>query len=251
MTKNEFMEKLAKELKARGVADAADIEEEYEQHFAFKLADGYAEEEIAAKLGDPAKLAAQFTAESAPAGRSGRKAAVVTGLVFLDIVTVLGFIALAAFALVLAAAAIGFAAIGVSLITKTSLYGVIPTMPYGSALLLGAASLALAVLTGIGCAWYAAFVRQSVRAFCRFQANAVADAEGKATLPALPMQPQFAAKCARRMRRCARASLIVFVVALVIGFVVSAFAAGSIEFWHVWGWFTNKVHVWGWSTVGV
>ena len=34
MTKNEFMEKLAKELKARGVADAADIEEEYEQHFA-------------------------------------------------------------------------------------------------------------------------------------------------------------------------------------------------------------------------
>ena len=141
MTKNEFMEKLAKELKARGVADAADIEEEYEQHFAFKLADGYSEEEIAAKLGDPAKLAAQITAESAPAGRSGKKAAVVTGFVFLDIVTVLGFIALAAFALVLAAAAIGFAAVGVGLITKTSLYGVIPAMPYGSALILGVASL--------------------------------------------------------------------------------------------------------------
>lgn len=46
----------------------------------------------------------------------------------------LGFIALAAFALVLAAAAIGFAAVGVGLITKTSLYGVIPAMPYGSAL---------------------------------------------------------------------------------------------------------------------
>ena len=60
--------KARKELKARGVADAADIEEEYEQHFAFKLADGYSEEEIAAKLGGPAKLAAQFTVESAPAG---------------------------------------------------------------------------------------------------------------------------------------------------------------------------------------
>lgn len=129
MTKNEFMEKLAKELKARGVADAADIEEEYEQHFAFKLADGYSEEEIAAKLGDPAKLAAQFGAESAPTGKGGKKAAVVTGFVFLDIVTVLGFIALAAFALVLAAAAIGFAAVGVSLVTKASLYGVIPAMP--------------------------------------------------------------------------------------------------------------------------
>lgn len=65
------------------------------------------------------------------------------------------------------------------------------------------------------------------------------------------MQPQFAAPCARRMRRAARAALIVFVVALVIGFVVSAFAAGSIEFWHTWGWFTSGVHVWGWSAVGV
>ena len=241
MTKNEFMEKLAKELKACGVADAADIEEEYEQHFVFKLADGYSEEEIAAKLGDPAKLAAQFGTESVPASKGGRKAAVVTGFVFLDIVTVLGFIALAAFALVLAAAAIGFAAIGVSLITKASLYGVIPAMPYGSAVILGVAALALAVLTGIGCAWYSAFVRQSVRAFCRFKSNAIADAEGKAALPALPMQPQFAAPCARRMRRAARAALIVFVVALVIGFVVSAFAAGSIEFWHVWGWFTAGV----------
>ena len=239
MTKKEFMEKLAKELKARGMADAADIEEEYEQHFAFKLADGYSEEEIAAKLGDPAKLAAQFGAESAPTGRGGKKAAVVTG--FLDIVTVLGFIALAAFALVLAAAAIGFAAVGVSLITKASLCGVIPAMPYGSAVILGVASLAFAVLTGIGCAWYTAFVRQSMRAFCRFQSNAVAEAEGKAALPALPMQPQFAAPCARRMRRAARAALIVFVVTFVIGFVVSALAAGSIEFWHVWGWFKAGV----------
>ena len=114
-------------------------------------------------------------------------------------------------------------------------------MPYGSAVILGVASLALAVLTGIGCAWYTAFVRQSVRAFCRFQSNAIAEAEGKAALPALPMQPQFAAPCARRMRRAARAALIVFVVALVIGFVVSAFAAGSIEFWHVWGWFKAGV----------
>ena len=73
-----------------------------------------------------------------------------------------------------------FAAVGVSLITKASLCGVIPAMPYGSAVILGVASLAFAVLTGIGCAWYTAFVRQSMRAFCRFQSNAVAEAEGKA-----------------------------------------------------------------------
>lgn len=58
MKKNEFMTKLADELKKRGVEDADDVAAEYEQHFAFKLADGYSEEEIAAKLGDPVALAA-------------------------------------------------------------------------------------------------------------------------------------------------------------------------------------------------
>lgn len=60
MTKHEFMTRLTNELHKRNVADAADIAEEYEQHFAFKLADGYSEEEIAAKLGAPEELAAQF-----------------------------------------------------------------------------------------------------------------------------------------------------------------------------------------------
>lgn len=61
MKKNEFMTKLADELKKRGVVDADDVAAEYEQHFAFKLADGYSEEEIAAKLGDPAALVALVT----------------------------------------------------------------------------------------------------------------------------------------------------------------------------------------------
>lgn len=61
MKKNEFMTKLADELKNRGVEDAYDVAAEYEQHFAFKLADGYSEEETAAKLGDPAALAALVT----------------------------------------------------------------------------------------------------------------------------------------------------------------------------------------------
>ena len=50
MTKNEFMTQFASELQKREVSDAADIIEEYEQHFAFKLADGYSEKEVAARL---------------------------------------------------------------------------------------------------------------------------------------------------------------------------------------------------------
>lgn len=73
MTKLEFMNQLASELHKRNIADAADVLEEYEQHFAFKLSDGYSEEEIAARLGSPADLAAQF--EPVPQGAKRRSAA--------------------------------------------------------------------------------------------------------------------------------------------------------------------------------
>lgn len=84
MTKHEFLNRFSNELNRRGVADAEDIVEEYAQHFAFKQADGYSEEEIAAKLGDPAQLAAQFEQSAAEQSVRGKKAAVVTGLCFLD-----------------------------------------------------------------------------------------------------------------------------------------------------------------------
>ena len=60
MTKNEYLSELRSELKKNNVIDMEDIVSEYEQHFAFKLADGYSEEEIAAKLGVPKTIAAQF-----------------------------------------------------------------------------------------------------------------------------------------------------------------------------------------------
>lgn len=85
MTKHEFMARLASELHKRNVADAADVTQEYEQHFAFKLADGYSEEEIAAKLGSPEELAAQFESTDTAKKVGGSKALAVTGLCFADL----------------------------------------------------------------------------------------------------------------------------------------------------------------------
>lgn len=45
MTRNEFLAQLMSELKKNDVTDAADVVSEYEQHFAFKLADGYSDED--------------------------------------------------------------------------------------------------------------------------------------------------------------------------------------------------------------
>ena len=50
MTRNEFVTQRTAELPKRNVA-AADVVEEYQQHVSFKLADGYSEEEIAARPG--------------------------------------------------------------------------------------------------------------------------------------------------------------------------------------------------------
>ena len=64
MTKHEFMERLTNALKRNGIEDISEIIDEYEQHFAFKMADGFCEAEIAAKLGDPLQLAAQFCGDA-------------------------------------------------------------------------------------------------------------------------------------------------------------------------------------------
>ena len=90
MTKNEFLSRLSGVLASRGVADAADILEDYESHFVYKLADGYSEEEITAKLGDPTQLAGQFEAPFACAS-SGKKAFTVAALCLIDLLAGLFF----------------------------------------------------------------------------------------------------------------------------------------------------------------
>ena len=56
MNKTEFINTLTSILKERKIKDIDEIVAEYEQHFLIKMADGYSEEEIAARLGDPKAL---------------------------------------------------------------------------------------------------------------------------------------------------------------------------------------------------
>ena len=134
MTKHEFMARLTSELRKRNVADAADVTQEYEQHFAFKLADGYSEEEIAAKLGSPEELAAQFECTNTAKKVGGSKALAVTGLCF--------------------------AALAICLLGGWNIAGPIPAMPYWCGAILALSFAALTVLLVVGCVYYAAFLRQ-------------------------------------------------------------------------------------------
>ena len=205
-----------------------------------KMADGYIEEEIAARLGDPTALAAQFDdAEETPEKKGGSKPLVVAGLCFADVFAGLFFILLAAWGLVLAAAALGAAGTAVCLLGKVELGGLLPELPYWCGAMLALTLAALAVLLAAGCVYFCAFLRQLMRSYGRFRKNALASASGEAGLPPLPISPQFSPKARRRLRTVALVALALFAACFVLAYFVCALSAGSVQFWHAWGWFAK------------
>ena len=71
MTRAEYLKALGAALRKQHVADVQDILSEYDDHFVCKLADGYSEEEISARLGDPAAVVSCLVQIPAGCGRSG------------------------------------------------------------------------------------------------------------------------------------------------------------------------------------
>lgn len=237
MLRSEFLSSLGAELKKRNVPEAADIVGEYEQHFAFKLADGYSEEEIAAKLGSPAALAAQFESGAVGAKGGGKKLLTVIGLIFTDLFVGAFFILLFAWGLVMAVFSTACAVLAVCLLGQMNIHSLIPPLPYASAIIFGVASAALALTAAVGWLYFAAFIRQAMRSFGRFRHNALAAASGDAVLPGLPPYPQFSGKAKRRLRGAALLGLTVLAASFVLGNIISMISAGALDYWHAWGWF--------------
>lgn len=237
MTKSEFLIQLKNELEKNNVSDSDDILNEYEQHFVFKLADGFSEEEVAAKLGNPSDLASQFIPNTSQKKYGGRKIVTIIGMIFADIFVGAFFLILFAFAIVMGVVTIATAIIGICLLGGYNIYNLIPNMPYLCAFIYAVSLLALAVLSAVACIYFVVFTGQLMRSYKRFHINAIAGSAGSATLPSLPVYPLLSAKFKRRMRLVALSSLTVFAVSFVVGYIISAISAGNLEFWHEWGWF--------------
>jgi len=236
MTKLEFLQQLSDLLKKGRVEDPEEIVAEYERHFAYKIADGYSEQEIAAKLGAPESIAAQYDASvTAPTEKSPLLLKI--GLGFADVFAAACFALLAACGLVIAGLSLTTAALGVFLLGGVDPFGVIPPLPYWCGAVMGVSALALAVLTAAGAVYYFAFLRQMARSFVRFQQNTLAAASGRPVRPGLPVHAQLPAPMRRRMRAVALTSLTVFAMCFVLGYLASALSARSLQFWHTWGWF--------------
>jgi uncharacterized membrane protein len=238
MNKTEFINTLANTLKERKINDVDEIVAEYEQHFIFKMADGYSEEEIAARLGDPKALGKQFNSETNKT-TTGSKVIVAIGLVFTDIIVTMLFVLLFTWAIVLGAVVVAFTVAGVCLISNLNISSLLPSMPYFVGLIFAAMSLALAVLAAVGTEYCWLYARQLLRSYRRWHANTLAAAGGEATLPQIPAHPQIGAVKNRRMRKIALIALTVFVITFQSGYIIAMLTAGAFQFWHVWGWFVK------------
>lgn len=238
MNKAEFILKLEKSLKDNHVSDPEDILAEYEEHFRFKLADGYSEEEIAAKLGNPETLAKQFQPETKASSKSvSNKIILGFGFTFVDLSV--GILAIFLFSWVIAMMAILVAsfASGVCLIGNFNIENLIPEMPYKSALILAIAMIALSALSAVGTLYCYLYTTQLLRAYCRFHKNVFSTAGGGPVYPPLAIHPQMSDKKRRILRNITLISMTVMAVGFVSFFVVCSFSAGTFGFWHAWKWF--------------
>ena len=240
MTRNEFLQKLADELRKNNITDIEEIISEYEQHFAFKMADGFSEEEIAAKLGNPAEISSQYESAGEDQGGEGRKAAATIGLFCIDIFAGAFFVLLMAWEVIMAAFSVCNAVVAICLIGGKSPWSLIPPMPRFPAVVLGFSLAALFVLSARGGVYFAAFIRQLMRSYGRFHQNTMAAATGRAVLPSLGIYPRLPAKINRRLRTVALVSAVLFTTCFVLGMIISMIMSGNLEFWHAWGWFGYK-----------
>lgn len=231
MTKAEYLERLGKALEGR-VDDLDEILAEYEEHFARKLADGYCETEVVARLESPEILASQFAEDSEKPVKRKRVLAGI-GISLLSPFALVFIAALAVFVVIVGGAALAFLALGFCLATGIDPTGLIPAMPYMGSLLLGLSSLALALLSALGTVYSGLYLGQLWKAYFRWARNHLL----ASARPPLPINPQLQAATRRKFRTTILVALAVMGVSFVAGFAVMAVNAGSPGFWHVWHWF--------------
>lgn len=239
MNKQQYLDALQKAFKAANVAEIDDILDEYRQHFDNKLADGYAENEIAAKLDDPKNVASQFAEAQPDRANKTAGALVKFALGFVWIFAGSFFLVLYCFVVVLAAVAVAFLTAGVALLLPSPpAFISVPPMPYICSLIFGIMCLALAVLSAIGAFYCHKYIVSMIRSYNRFNKNTIASVSGEGgVLPPLAVTADVSPVFRRRARKLTIAAAAVFAVCFIAGFTLSAILAGSFEFWHTWGWF--------------
>lgn len=239
MNKEQYLSELKSQLKSFPQKEIIDILAEYEEHFNLKIAEGYSEEEVSARLGSPKEIAEQFKS-SGENIKSSSKPIMAIGLVILDIFVVLFFIFLAAWVIVLGAFTIACAALGICLIGGLNIAKLIPYVPYAGALIIGISSSALAVLSAVGTIYCYLVVKQLIKAYIDWHKRVYS---GKNHVATVSKYPQISNKSKRYLKNITLISLCAFAVTFIIGLIVLIILADFQAPWHHWNWFVIKESV--------
>lgn len=234
MNKTEYLNALQRELKSRNIGEIEEILAEYSQHFDLKCADGYSEEETAARLGKPDVIASQYV--DSHANIKSIKPVLIAGAAISDIFAAMFFALLFAWVVTVAAASLVFLFTGILLILKLNIQGLLPSMPYAGNLFTGISLSSLSLSVAAGAIYCFYYLKQLIKAYLRWHKNLL-NAGLMNIYPPIAKYPQLPPKLKRIIRSIALISLIVFFISFVIGYAVMAISAGAFEFWHVWNWF--------------
>jgi uncharacterized membrane protein len=238
MNKKQYLNALEKELLRNGVADVGDVLTDYEAHFVRKALDGYTEEEIAHRLGNPTEIAADFLTGVDGWGKAGKPKGLGLariGLVLADLFAMPFFLVLFLWAIAMLTASVGVFALGVYIVLGIDLITVIPVLPVAGGILSGTGIAAFSVLLFTGSVWVLLMSGQMTRAYLRWHSNRWYARHELA----LPVMPQLTGKKRRFIRHIVLVSLIGFIMLFAAGCIVMSIQAGTPGFWHYWHWFEH------------
>lgn len=233
MKRSEYLQSLEHALRANRVEDIEDILAEYRQHFDFKTADGYTEEEVAARLEKPERIAALFANADGGLPRKKGRAVLIAGLSLADVFVTLFFIVLFGGVIALGVFSLTLAILGVCLIAGQNIAGLIPPVPYVPALVTGISFAAMAVFSGIGTLSCWLNFAQLIRAYLRWHKNTLSSGN----YPPLTTYATLSNAFRRRLRTVSLVAFVIFGFCFVAGLFLLFAAAGFQPFWHAWHWF--------------
>ena len=237
MKQTEFIKLLAKTLNENKVIDIEEIVEEYNDHYEYKLLDGYTEDEISKKLGNPTDLASQYETSDITQSESSHKVLIYTGLLFGDIFMAMFYIILISWIIVSSAfSVVNFAIFG-TLFIGVIPFSWFPVIPYWCGAILSISLLSLGVFMIVVTYYSYLYLKQVFKSYKRFHNNSINQVCHRPTLPSISSTPILNKKTSRLVRKVIQLSLTTFAVSFILGYVVCSITSGNIEFWHAFGWF--------------
>ena len=205
---------------------------QYEEHFYYKLEEGYSEEEISKKLSSPIEIVKEYLrpAKSVNKYEKGTK---IFGVTMLTIPVIFIYFFMLASVVALGAFSVVSAVTGFCLITTLNIANLIPSIPYFPSLVLGIACFGLATLSATGTIYLALYVKQWTKVYVRWCKNIVLSY----AYPSISKHPKMSKKFSNKLKLISIIGLIVFIGAFIIGYFIMCIMAQNFEPWHVWNWF--------------